>query len=53
MFKIQVLVSGAGSTLDNLAEQCYDDFNGRLHHFVNYPAPKGAGLGIPTLSTLE
>lgn len=34
MFKIQVLVSGAGSTLDNLAEQCYDDFNGRLHNFV-------------------
>jgi folate-dependent phosphoribosylglycinamide formyltransferase PurN len=34
MFQIQVLVSGAGSTLDNLAEACCDKLEGRLFGFV-------------------
>lgn len=34
MFNISVLVSGAGSTLDNLAFHCYDEMEGMIRGFV-------------------
>lgn len=34
MFKISVLISGAGSTLDNLAYHCYDEMEGMIRGFV-------------------
>ena len=35
MYKINVLVSGKGSTLDNLAFHCKDDFDGMLYGVVD------------------
>lgn len=35
MFNISVLVSGEGSTLDNLAHHCYDENEGMIRGFVN------------------
>jgi phosphoribosylglycinamide formyltransferase-1 len=34
MYKISVLVSGAGSTLDNLAFHCYDEYEGMIRGFI-------------------
>jgi phosphoribosylglycinamide formyltransferase-1 len=34
MYQIAVLISGAGSTLDNLAHHCYDEYDGMLKGFV-------------------
>jgi phosphoribosylglycinamide formyltransferase-1 len=34
MYKLNVLVSGTGSTLDNLAMHCYDEREGMLRGFV-------------------
>lgn len=35
MYKICVLVSGAGSTLDNLAFHCYDEMEGMVRGFID------------------
>lgn len=34
MYKIQVLVSGKGSTLDNLAFHSYDSYEGMVYGFI-------------------
>lgn len=34
MYKISVLISGQGSTLDNLAFHCYDEYDGMIRGFV-------------------
>jgi phosphoribosylglycinamide formyltransferase 1 len=35
MYNISVLVSGSGSTLDNLAYHCYDEDEGMVRGFIN------------------
>lgn len=35
MYKVSVLISGSGSTLDNLAFHCYDEYDGMVRGFID------------------